>query len=215
MSIAGLKLGSDGADRHRALGEETEKNVVPVRADHQPMDGQPHPFRHVAGINVSEVSRRNGEGDVFLGLPKFERGGKVIDRLGKDPRPVDRVHRGERLRIPKGGVVEHSLYEILTIVEGAIDRKVMDVRSFDRRHLPTLDLGYPSLWVQDEDVDGDAIAAGLDGRRARIAGSGAYHRNALPTGLQYMIEEPAYELKGVVLKRKGRPVKEFPSARSF
>src|SRR3546814_1469363 len=49
-----------------------------------------------------------------------------------------------------------------------------DVCSSDlRRHLPALHLGDAAEGVQDEDLDRFAVAAGLDGGRAGVAGGGA------------------------------------------
>ncbi len=73
---------------------------------------------------------------------------------GKGPRPATLL---------EGLVGEHRLHPVLAVGEGAFDGDVVDVSGWNGGHLAALDVGNPSPRVEDEDLDGGAVAAGLDG----------------------------------------------------
>ena len=54
----------DGAHFVATGLQGASKDVVVVRGDHQPLDGQPHALGDVAGKDVTEVSSRNRKGDL-------------------------------------------------------------------------------------------------------------------------------------------------------
>ena len=199
----------DLAPLERAGLEEARKDVVAIRRQNQVADGQPHGPRRVASVNIAEIAGRDGEGDFLLRRAERRGGGEVIDGLAEDSRPIDRIDAGQARVRAETMVVEHALHQSLTIVEGALDRDVVDVGGGDRRHLAALDLGDPALGMEDEDLDRGAVAAGLDGGGAGIAGSGDDDGHALTTPREHMIEQPAEDLHGVVLERQRRAVEEL------
>ena len=85
----------------------------------------------------------------------------------------------------------------------------MDVGRGDGGHLAALHLGDAALGIEDEDVDGVAVAAGLDGRRAGVARGGADDGDAPAPLLQRMVEERAEQLQGIVLEGERGPVEQL------
>ena len=63
--------------------------------------------------------------------------------------------------------------------------------------------------MQDEDVDGVPIAAGLDGRRARVARCRAHDRHPRIPPRQLVLEQRADQLQRDVLERQRRAVEEL------
>ena len=208
-----VHAGADGrhhlADFHAAGLQEAGEDVVAVGRDDQLVDRQPHAARGIAGEHVAEIPGRHRERDRPVGRAEGDPAGDVVDRLGGDPRPVDRIHRGQPAIGAKPGVAEHRLHQVLAVVEGALDRDVVDVGGFDRGHLAALDLGHPVLGVQHEDLDPGAVAAGLDGRRAGVARGRGDDRHPLAAPGEDVIEQPADDLQGVVLEGEGRAVEQL------
>ncbi|MFM8991255.1 MAG: hypothetical protein ACKOUS_16925, partial [Alphaproteobacteria bacterium] len=128
----------DPGERHVALGDGAPQDVVAVGRDDQRGDGQAHAAR-----------RRDGRGD-------------VVGDLHGHARPVDGVHRREGEAVAERDVGEHGLEQVLAVVEGPLQRDVVDVGRQHRRHLPALHLRGAALRVHDEDVDRLAVPAGLD-----------------------------------------------------
>ena len=93
-----------GAGRQRA-----RQDVVDVGGDHQPVDRQAHPLRHVAGEDVAEIAGRHREGDLAVRRAERHRGGEVIDHLRDDARPVDRIDAGQPHPIAESVMIEHAL----------------------------------------------------------------------------------------------------------
>ena len=79
----------------------------------------------------------------------------------------------------------------------------------DGGHLPPLHLRDPAARMQDEDVEGLPVAAGLDRRRAGVSGGGAKHRDPLAPARQDQIEQPPQHLQRIVLEGEGRPVEQL------
>ena len=118
-------------DRARPIDaglEEAGQDVVAVGRDDQPGDRQAHPMGDVAGVDVAEIAGRHGEGDPPPGRAQRQRRAHIVDRLGHDPAPVDRVDRGEAQALAQRPVGEQRLEQGLAVVEGALDREVVDVR---------------------------------------------------------------------------------------
>jgi hypothetical protein len=136
-------------------------------------------------------------------------GGEVVDDLPDDACPVDRIDRREVEPVAEGGVSEHRLHEVLAIVERTLDGDGMDVGRFHRRHLAALHLGDAALRVEDEDIDGVAVAARFDRRRAGIARGRADDGDALAALGQQGVEQPADELQRIILEGEGRTVEEL------
>ena len=189
--------------------EEPRQDVVAVGPDHQLIDVEAHLARPVAGEDVAEIARRHGEGDGQFRRSHADRSPEIIDDLGHDPDPVDGVDGAEAPAPAEGLVVEHRLHQVLAVVEGAFDGDVVDVSGWNGGHLAALDVGNPSLRVENEDLDGGAVAAGLDGGRAGIARRGADDGHPFALGLQHVVEDRAEELHGQVLEGQRRPVEQL------
>jgi len=59
--------------------------------------------------------------------------------------------------------------------------------------------------MQNDDIDGGAVAAGLDRRATGIARGGADDGDALAALVQHMIEQPPQHLQRVVLEGRVGP----------
>ncbi len=75
-------------------------------------------------------------------------------------------------------VPEQALHHGLAVVEGTVERDIVDVRRLNRRHLAALDFRHPADGVKHEDIDIVAVAAGLDRGRTGIARGRADHGDA-------------------------------------
>ena len=71
--------------------QRARQNVVDVGGDDQLLDRQSHALGRVAGEDVAEIAGRHGEDDRTRGRAERHRGGEIVDDLGDDPRPVDRI----------------------------------------------------------------------------------------------------------------------------
>ena len=109
----------------------------------------------------------------------------------------------------KGLVVEHRLQQRLAVVEGALDRDVVDVGGSDRGHLAALHLGDAAVRMQDHDRHARAPGAGLDRGGAGIARGRADDRDRPAALLQKMLEQVAQQLQGDVLEGERRPVEQL------
>ncbi len=199
----------DLAPLHGPGLEEPRQYVVAVGPDHQLIDVEARLAGPVAGEDVAEIARRHGKGNRRFRRPDFGPGPEVIDGLGHDPGPIDGVDGAEAPPLAEGLVVEHRLHQVLAVVEGALNGDVVDVIRRNGGHLAALDVGNPSLGVEDEDLDGAAVAAGLDGGRAGIARGGADDGDPFAPGLQHVVEDGAKELHGHVLEGQRRPVEQL------
>mgnify|MGYP006973059471 CR=1 FL=1 len=65
---------------------------------------------------------------------------EVVDDLGHDPRPVDRVDRHQARALEEALIGEAGLDHLLAVIEVALDGDVMDVVAEDGGHLPALHL---------------------------------------------------------------------------
>ena len=189
--------------------ERAGEDVVVVGGDDQPIDRQAHALGRIAGEDVAEIAGRNGEGDRPVRAAQRNRRGEVIDDLGHDARPVDRIDARQRHAVAKGVVVEHFLHQPLAVVEIALDGQRMDVRCGRRRHLPLLHRRHAPVREQDEDVGAVAAGEGLDrgaaGVARRCAGDGRA-RSALG---KHMVHQPRQKLHGHVLEGQRRAVEQL------
>ncbi len=199
----------DRGDAHPPGREEAGQDVVAVGADDELGDRHAHAPRHVRGIDVAEIAGRHGEAQGPLGRAQGHGGGHVIDHLGHDPRPVDRIDAGEGEAGAELLVGEHRLHQVLAVVERAVDRDGMNIGRQDRRHLPALDLGNAPVRIEHDDVERVAVAARLDRGRAGVARGRHHHGRALAAPPQHRLEQGADELERIVLEGQGRPVEQL------
>ena len=118
-------LGSSSSTRQSRIGPlvppaapEPGEDVVRVRRDDELAHGEAHALRVVAREDVAEVARRDYE--LELGtfgvrdlVADVEVGEEIVDRLGEDARPVDRVDRAEVVLFVEGLVREQRLHDVL------------------------------------------------------------------------------------------------------
>ena len=145
-------------------------------------DGQAHALGAVAGEHVAEVAGGHGEADRAAPAGQPGHRGDVVDDLGHDPGPVDGVDRRQVDPVAEGLVGEERLDQVLAVVEGALDGQVVHVGRVDGGHLPPLHVRDPTGRVQDDDLDGVAVAAGVDGGRAGVARGGPDDGDLLARG---------------------------------
>ena len=188
---------------------EAVQDVVAVGGHDQLVDRQAHVARQVAGEDVAEVAGRHREGHRTGRRAQLDGGVEVVDDLGHDPRPVDRVDRHQTGALEETLVGEAGLDHLLAVVEVAVDGDVVDVVALDGGHLATLHFGHAVVRVQDEDVDVLAGLAAFDGRRAGVAGGGADDHHALVALGQHVVEQATQQLQGEVLEGQGRAVEQL------
>ena len=63
--------------------------------------------------------------------------------------------------------------------------------------------------MEDHDVHGVAVTAGLDGRRAGIARCGTHDGDPFAPPGQFVVEQTTHQLEGHVLEGQRGPVKEL------
>ncbi|MCO7519471.1 hypothetical protein NJG22_19915 [Pseudomonas sp. VA159-2] len=188
---------------------EAVQDVVAVGRDHQLADRQAHVARQVAGEDIAEVAGRHRERHRAGRATQLQGRVEVVDDLGHDPRPVDRVDRHQAGALEERLVGEAGLDHLLAVVEVAFDGDVVDVVAEDGGHLPALHFRHALVRVQDEDVDVVATAATFDGSRAGVATGGADDHHALAALDQHMVEQAAEQLQGEVLERQGRAMEQL------
>ena len=192
-----------------AARQRAGENVVLVGGDRQAIDRQPHALGVIAGQDVAEIAGGDGEGDAPIGRAERDGAGEVVDDLGEDARPVDRVDARQLHRVAEGEIVEQRFDDRLAVVERALDRDGVDVRPVDRRHLAALHVGNASVGIEDEDVGLRLAAEGLDRRRAGVAGGRAEDGGARAGAAQRAVHQPAEPLHGEILERQRRPMEQF------
>ena len=193
-----------GAGRERA-----RQDIVDVGGDDQPIDRQAQPLRYIAGVDVAEVSGRNGEGDLAMRRAERHRGGEVIDRLRHYARPVDRVDAGKPHPVAKGGMIEQALHDRLAVVEGAVDGDCVDIGGVRRRHHAPLHLRDAALRKQHDDVDLMTAAERFDGGAAGVARGRHHDCAALAARGEHVIHQPRQKLHRQILEGERRAVEQF------
>ncbi len=163
----------------------------------------------MAGEDIAEIARGNAEGNLPLGCSELKRGGKIIDRLRHQPRPVDRIHRTQSVLCGNRLVGEQSLHHCLGIVETAVDRDVVDIGRAHRGHLAALDVAHPTPGVEHEDLDivapGDRIDRGAAGVAAGRTDDG---QRALLAREEFLEQQPE-QLERDILERQRRAMEQF------
>ena len=206
---AGAYTGDNFTLAISGAGKEARQNVVGVGRHEQVADRQAEPGRNVAGIDVAEVSRRDGKGDGTSGRTQGERGKGVVDGLRHNSRPIDRIYCRQIERVAERQVSEHCFDQGLAIVERSVDGDIVHVRGIDGGHLPALHLRDPAMGMQNNDGDRISPAAGFDGGGSGIAGRGAENRQSMSAPCHDVIEQSAEKLQSVIFERQCRSVEQL------
>ena len=195
--------------RHGAGLEEPSKDIVWVASDYQLIDWNAHLFGGVAGKHISKIAGRHSESDRAIRRTESRGSGNIVTSLGGYAGPVYRIHRAEPTVVAERDVVEHCFYQVLAVIECALNCDVMNVVRGDSGHLATLHLGYAPSRVQDDNVDGFSVAARLDSSRSSIARCCADDGDALAAPGEYLIEQSSDDLQRIVFEGQRWPVEQF------
>ncbi|VVN71677.1 hypothetical protein PS685_05071 [Pseudomonas fluorescens] len=122
---------------------EAVQDVVAVGGNDQLVDRQAHVACQVARKDVAEVAGRHRERHGTVWPAQLQGGMEVVNDLGHDPRPVDRVYGDQACTLEETLVGEAGLDHFLAVIEVAFDGDVMNVVTEQRGHLPTLDFRHP------------------------------------------------------------------------
>ncbi len=196
-----------------ALVDESGEDVIGVGGQDELADRalRQHPLGDVAGKDIAEIAGRHREGQasvVFMAAD-MQAAVDVIDHLGQDPGPVDRVDRPEVQGCLELDVAEDLFDDGLAVVEGTMDGDVEDIAVHDRGHLFFLDRADPFIGMEDEDADPLLAADAVDGGAAGVARGRPEDIEDLAAPVQQILEEVAEKLQGDVLEGQGRTVEEF------
>ncbi len=143
------------------------------------------------------------------GAPSATAAGKIIDRLRHHPRPIDRIHAGEREFVAQPLIREKRLHQRLGIIEGPVERDDMDILGRKCGHLPALHVRDAALRVKDEQIDLGDVAESCDSGGAGIARGRSHDRRAFAARGEDLSHQPAQELHGKIFESQRRPVKKF------
>ena len=182
------------------------QDVVGIGGNDELLHRQAHLVGHVARKDVAEVSRGHAEAHFPLGRTQGHACGHVVDDLGHDARPVDRIHCHKPRAVQEALIGKAGLDHRLGIVEVAFNGDVKDVVGEHRGHLATLHFGDAVVGVQNENIEVVAVAAAFDGRRAGVARGGAHDHRAFTTLFQEVIQQSPQQLQRHVFKRQRRAV---------
>jgi len=172
-----------------AARQRASENIVRIRRNHQPVYRKSHAFGHPAGENIAEIAGRHDKGDFAVRSAKGGRAGKIIHRLEKDAREIDRIHPAKIKLVAQLPMIEHILDASLRVVERAFKRDGVNVAGLGRRHLAALHLRYAPMRIKDEDIDLGQTAKGLDGGGPRIARGCANEGRPLAPRVENMVDE--------------------------
>jgi hypothetical protein len=192
----------DAADRIIALAQRTMQNVVDVGGNDQLRDRQPHLCRCIAREDVAEIAGGHREGDRPLRRAEADGGVEIIDDLGHQPRPVDRIDGRQGEATCERLMPEHRLHQRLRIIEAAFDRDIVHIRREHGRHLPALYLRHAALRMQHEDIDLGPARQRIDRSRASIAGGRADDGQVRVALVEEAFEQQPEELKCDILERQ-------------
>ena len=90
--------------------KETGKDIVAVGADNQLVHRQTAGLGRIRSKYIAEITSWHREGNGPIRRADGNGGVKVIDDLGRDPRPVDRIDRRQTRGFPELCVSKHRLY---------------------------------------------------------------------------------------------------------
>ena len=158
-------------------------------------------------VDVAEVARRHHEVDRPVDGTALS--DPVDIRLGDDATPVDRVHDRQIEDSGEFAVCERRFDEILTVVEGPVDREVDDVVVGHGGHLAPLHLRHPFVWVKDHDVDVRATSERFDRRGPGVARGRTDDRDVSAGCAELVFEQLSEQLHRQILEGKGRAVEEL------
>ena len=192
-----------------AARKRAGEDVVHIGRDDKPLDGQPHALGVVARENIAKISGRNSKGDPSLGSAEGDGADEIIDNLGEDARPIDRVHARKPHLVAKGEIAEQLFDDALAVIKRALDRQRVDVCLADRRHLPALHIGDAAPRIKNIDVGLRLPAERLDRSSARVAGGRAENGRAYAARTQDAVHGAAEPLHGEILERQCRPMKKL------
>ncbi len=153
-----------------AGAKEFVENIVFVRRHHQPVNRQAHHARDVTRADVAEISGRHSKRHLLLvGSCRRQIAAEVVHHLRHHARPVDRVDRANFLLRLEFQIIRRRLDHVLTVVEHAFDRDVINIRVLQAEHLRRLERAHLLVWRQHEYADALLAAHGIFGRAASIA----------------------------------------------
>ena len=186
------------------------QNVVSIGRDDEVVNRQPHTMRQIAGIDISKVARGDRKINGAVGPSNRKCGVKVINDLSHDPSPIDRVNCDEGASLRQEGFGNKTgLNQCLTIIKVTPNSEVVNVIARHRCHLSPLHIRYPAIRVKNKNIHVVAVATTLDRSATGVAGRGAHdHHLFVPPG-QNVIEQPAQQLQGKILKRQRWPMEQF------
>ena len=161
----------------------------------------------MSGADIAEIAAGYAEADFFaVALRGFEITGEVVNHLGNDASPVDRVYRTDMISCFKSGIVLYGLYNILTIVKHAFYGNVVDIGILQAVHLRPLEGAHFAFGREHEDVDAFFAAQCIFCGGAGVA-AGRAQDIELPAFLvQHIFERVAQKLHRHIFKRQRRAV---------
>ena len=117
---------------------EAVQDVVTVGGNDQLVDRQPHVACQVTGEDVTKVTGRHRERDGALRPAQLQRCMEVVNDLGHDPRPVDRVNRHQARAFQEALIGKTGFDHFLAVIEVTFNGDVVNVVAEECRHLTTL-----------------------------------------------------------------------------
>src|SRR5690606_32790390 len=186
--------------------EELFQYVVLVGREYQATNRQTHFTGNMAGKNIAEIAGWHTERD-FAGTA-LVRGSQpapeVIDYLRGDARPVDGVDRTQAIRLFEFEVARQRLHDVLTVVEHALHRDIVDIGILQRIHLRPLEIAHSALRGQHAYGDTTLATHGVFGRRPRVAGRGTQDIQSSSPVFQHILEDLTQKLHGHVFEGERR-----------
>ena len=187
--------------------EKFVQYVVFVGSGNQASYRQSHLLGDVSGADIAEIAAGYAEADFFaVALRGFEIAGEVVNHLGDDASPVDRVYRTDMISCFKSGIVLYGLYNILTIVKHAFYGNVVDIGILQAVHLRPLEGAHFAFGREHEDVDAFFAAQCVFCGGAGVAAGRAQDIEMPAFLVQHIFERVAQKLHRHIFKRQRRAV---------
>src|SRR5690606_792283 len=157
---------------------------------------------------VSEIAAGHCEHQGKFQVPKLCMSVNVVERLGNEPRDVNRIGRCEKQRPGKLGIDERLLDEALAVVERT--------RYFQRRYVMTqrselllLNFADLTLWIQDNHTRAGHPKKAVGDRTAGVAGGRDQDNNLPAFLLREMAQKSGHKARAKILECESRPVKKL------